>query len=193
MPKVTVLFCEVSLKLIFTFTLLVFFCGAAQAGLHFEPMTYFAIGEAQENDTGIESKHLGYLYGLRLGLYKPKFHLGLEYSTGELNFEDQGPSSSAKTKETVHYMGAYLGFHLRKRVGLNLVYFPKVRFNSDSPRKLSGDGWKVELYYRVKTHVSLHIGYQHTLLNHDEVSHSHLSNSLESKTILIGTTFPFLL
>jgi len=169
---------------------LILFSLSANAALHFEPLGYFAIGTSTEQNTDLEYDQQGYLFGTRLGLFKKHFMIGLEYLTGEVEFEEE--DSNADFDETPHYMGAYLGYHIKKRVGLNISYFPKVRSNA-GVRKLSGDAWKAELYYRIKTNISMRLGYLHTTLDHDENANADIANTFESKTILLGLSFPWIL
>ncbi len=160
------------------------------AALHFEPLAYFAMGTSTEQNTNLEYKQQGYLFGTRLGLYKNHFMIGLEYLTGDIAYEEE--NSLIEFDETPHYMGAYLGYHIKKRVGLNVSYFPKVRSNTDA-RKWSGDAWKAELYYRIKTNISMRLGYMHKTLDFNEVTNQEFANTFESKTILLGISFPWIL
>lgn len=166
------------------------FISQVKAGLHLEPLTYYGMGTSTQQNTNSEFKQKGYLFGTRLGFYKNHFMVGLEYLTGEFEYEDK--DTNFEYDETPHYMGAYLSYHLKRRIGLNLSYFPKIRSNSDFA-KLSGDGWKAELYYRVKTHISLRLGYMHRTLDYDEDINQSISNTFESKTILLGLSFPWVL
>lgn len=171
-------------------TLTLIWIPQVNAGLHFEPHAYLSWGESAEKNSTNDYSILGHQYGLRLGLYKPRFHLGLEYKTGEIRYEnnDSGDKSTVKP----HYMGAYLGFYLKQRYGLNFSYYPNIRENSSSS-KLGGIGWAVEFVYRFKTHLQFKFGYQHTQLSEDEATGQNLDNKIESKTLLIGIGFPFVL
>lgn len=178
------------MKILLTLITLVFSLNS-QAALHFEPLAYFAMGTSTEQNTNQEFKQQGYLFGTRLGLYKNHFMIGLEYLTGSVDIKEE--NSNAEFEETPHYMGAYLGYHIKKRVGINISYFPKVRSNIDNGSKLSGDAWKAELYYRIKTNISMRLGYSHRTLDFDEVTNQDILNTFESKTILLGLSFPWVL
>jgi len=162
----------------------------SQAALHLEPLLYYGMGDSIEKNTNEEYEQQGYLFGARMGWYRKSFTLGLEYLTGEMKFEHE--DSNIEYDETPHYMGAYMGYHLQKRFGLNLSYFLKVRSNSDIA-KTSGNAWKVELYYRIKTHVTFRVGYKHRTIDYNEVTNQDLQNKFESKTILVGFSFPWVL
>ena len=177
------------MKILLTLITLLFSLNS-QAALHFEPLAYFAMGTSTQQNTTLEYKQQGYLFGTRLGLYKKHFMIGLEYLTGAVEYEED--NTNIEIDETPHYMGAYLGYHIKKRVGLNVSYFPKVRSNSDNS-KLSGDAWKAELYYRIKTNISMRLGYTHRTLDFDEATNQEISNTFESKTILLGLSFPWVL
>ncbi len=174
----------------FVITIFLLFQFSSQAALHLEPLLYYGMGDSIEKNTNVEFKQQGLLYGARMGWYRNSFSLGLEYLTGQMEFENE--NTNQEYDETPHYMGAYMGYHLKKRFGLNLSYFLKVRSNSDI-NKLSGNAWKVELYYRIKTHVTFRIGYKHRTLDYDENTDTDLTNKFESKTVLAGFSFPWVL